>query len=284
MIVLYQYALPMVKCIKRVEQFETQHNHLAKENRLCVLGRNIIGQGGKPTTQMEEPEERAKEGAMELEVTIGHFGAEIIGLDATFGAAIDQGIAYLFGMPPHKKPPTALERLRKTKQYVRKKKGKAAPSHDPTLRASPSHGSTPKGTPTQDVTPVASPYTPGEGSSSRTAPQEDNGGPVDKSVLTTFNDHVAYAIWHRTLQAGIVAALQLLKRVMFGGQTHDSSNAINKAYDILKATSVDNKGEDKRLESKTKSRHDPAATAPTPAATIPAPSRAKPPSKNRPKK
>ncbi|KAM7496399.1 hypothetical protein LguiA_020813 [Lonicera macranthoides] len=348
MIVLYQYALPMVKCIKRVEQFETQHNHLAKENRLCVLGRNIIGQGGKPTTQMEEPEERAKEGAMELEVTIGHFGAEIIGLDATFGAAIDQGIAYLFGMPPHKKPPTALERLRKTKQYVRKKKGKAAPSHDPTLRASPSHGSTPKGTPTQDVTPVASPYTPGEGSSSRTAPQEDNGGPVDKSVLTTFNDHVAYAIWHRTLhfadctrsvpntgykenlsricrwkpqqcsgdtdgtivalrerlddltefdganslgcnmcakkQAGIVAALQLLKRVMFGGQTHDSSNAINKAYDISKATSVDNKGEDKRLESKTKSRHDPAATAPTPAATIPAPSRAKPPSKNRPKK
>ncbi|KAM7500542.1 hypothetical protein LguiA_024956 [Lonicera macranthoides] len=63
----------------------------------------------------------------------------------------------IFGMPPRKKPPTASERLRKTKQYVRKKKGKAAPSHNLTLEASPSHGSTPKGTSTQDVTPVASP-------------------------------------------------------------------------------------------------------------------------------
>ncbi|KAM7489675.1 hypothetical protein LguiB_027159 [Lonicera macranthoides] len=130
-------------------------------------------------------------------------------------------------MPPRKKPPTASERQRKTNQYVRKKKGKVTPSHDPTLGASPSHGSTPKGTPTQDVTPVASPYTPGyspsqtqtkrqieevvpagpvynagEGSSSRAAPQEDDGGPVDKSVLATFNDHVAYAIWHRTLEEG----------------------------------------------------------------------------------
>ncbi|KAM7523945.1 hypothetical protein LguiA_013847 [Lonicera macranthoides] len=126
-----------------------------------------------------------------------------------------------------KKPPTASERLRRTKQYVRKKKRKAASSHDPTLEASPSHGYTPKGTPTQDVTPVASLYTPGyspsqtqterqteevvpaapvynsgEGSSSRAAPQENDGGPVDKSVLTTFNDHVAYAIWHRTLDEG----------------------------------------------------------------------------------
>ena len=39
----------------------------------------------------------------------------------------------------------------------------------------------------------------GEGSNNRTAPQEDDGGPVDKSILTTFKDHVAYAIWHRKL-------------------------------------------------------------------------------------
>ncbi|KAM7481049.1 hypothetical protein LguiB_005632 [Lonicera macranthoides] len=212
-------------------------------------------------------------------------------------------------MPPRKKPPTALERQRKINQYVCKKKGKATPSHDPTLGASLSHGSTPKGTPTQDVTPVASPYTPGyspsqtqtelqteevvsaapvynagEGSSSRAAPQEDDGGPVDKSVLTTFNDHVAYAIWHRTLQAGIVAALALLEGVVFGGQTHDSSDAVNEAYDILKAASLDNEEEDRRPESRTKSRHDPTATAPAPATTIPAPSRAKPPPKKRPKK
>ncbi|KAM7477636.1 hypothetical protein LguiA_025849 [Lonicera macranthoides] len=279
----------------------------------------------------------------------------------------------IFGMPPRKKPPTASERQRKINQYVRKKKGKATPSHDPTLGASLSHGSTPKGTPTQDVTPVASPYTPGyspsqtqterqteevvsaapvynagEGSSSRAAPQEDDGGPVDKSVFTTFNDHVAYAIWHRTLhfadctrpvpntgykenlprmcrwkpqqcsgdtdgaivtlkerlddltefdganglgcnmcakkQAGIVAALALLEGVVFGGQTHDSSDAVNEAYDILKAASLDNEEEDRRPESRTKNRHDPAATAPAPATTIPAPSRAKPPPKKRPKK
>ncbi|KAM7491200.1 hypothetical protein LguiA_034121 [Lonicera macranthoides] len=40
----------------------------------------------------------------------------------------------------------------------------------------------------------------------------------------------------------------------------------------------------RRPESRTKSRHDPTATASAPAATIPAPSRAKPPSKKRPKK
>ncbi|KAM7486792.1 hypothetical protein LguiA_002801 [Lonicera macranthoides] len=255
-------------------------------------------------------------------------------------------------MPPRKKPPTASERLRKTKQYIRKKKGKSASSHDPTLEASPSHGSTSKGTPTQGVTPMASPYTPG--SSSRAASQEDDGGPVDKSVLITFNDHVAYAIWHRTLeegnykklhtmchwlklkswdlsnevegvqqrvrnsalrerpddliefdganslgynmfakkQAGIVATLALLEGVMFGGQTHDSSDTVNEAYDILKAASVDNEEEDRmpesrtnsRLESRTKSRHDPVATAPAPAATIPTLTRSKPPSKKRPKK
>ncbi|KAM7472562.1 hypothetical protein LguiA_010745 [Lonicera macranthoides] len=78
-------------------------------------------------------------------------------------------------------------------------------------------------------------------------------------------------------QAGIVAALALLEGVVFGGQTHDSSDAVNEAYDILKAASVDNEEEDRRPESRTKSRHDLAAT-------IPAPSRAKPPSKKRPKK
>ncbi|KAM7518106.1 hypothetical protein LguiB_017068 [Lonicera macranthoides] len=85
-------------------------------------------------------------------------------------------------------------------------------------------------------------------------------------------------------QAGIVAVLALLEGVMFGGQTHDSSDVVNEAYDILKAASVDNEEEDMRHESRTNSRHDPAATAPAPAATIPAPSRAKPPSKKRLKK
>ncbi|KAM7514750.1 hypothetical protein LguiA_004333 [Lonicera macranthoides] len=84
-------------------------------------------------------------------------------------------------------------------------------------------------------------------------------------------------------QAGIIAALALLEGVMFGGQTHDSSDAINEAYDILKAASVDNEEEDMRPESRTKSRYDPAAIAPAAVATIPAPSRAKPLSKKRPK-
>ncbi|KAM7488767.1 hypothetical protein LguiB_026251 [Lonicera macranthoides] len=85
-------------------------------------------------------------------------------------------------------------------------------------------------------------------------------------------------------QAGIVAALALLEGVVFGGQTHDSSDVVNEAYDILKAASLDNEEEDRRPKSRTKSRHDPAATAPAPAMTIPAPSRAKPPPKKRPKK
>ncbi|KAM7474365.1 hypothetical protein LguiB_021608 [Lonicera macranthoides] len=85
-------------------------------------------------------------------------------------------------------------------------------------------------------------------------------------------------------QAGIVAALALLEGIMFGGQTHDSNDAINKVDDILKALSVDNEEEDRRPESGTKNRHAPTATAPAPAVTIPAPSRAKSPSKKRPKK
>ena len=39
-------------------------------------------------------------------------------------------------MPPHEKPPTSSKMLRKTKQYVRKGKRNAAPSHDPTPEAS----------------------------------------------------------------------------------------------------------------------------------------------------
>ena len=28
-------------------------------------------------------------------------------------------------------------------------------------------------------------------------PEDDDGGPVDKSVLISFKDHIAYAIWNR---------------------------------------------------------------------------------------
>lgn len=29
------------------------------------------------------------------------------------------------------------------------------------------------------------------------APKEDDGGPIDESELTTFKDHITYAIWNR---------------------------------------------------------------------------------------
>ena len=51
----------------------------------------------------------------------------------------------------------------------------------------------------EEVVLAAPVHDVGEGSSNRAAPQEDDGGPVDKSVLTTFKDHVAYAIWHKKL-------------------------------------------------------------------------------------
>ncbi|KAM7518639.1 hypothetical protein LguiB_017601 [Lonicera macranthoides] len=99
---------------------------------------------------------------------------------------------------------TASERQRKNKQYVRKGKGKATP----TELASPvsdSSSYTPGYSPSQtqtehqaeEVVLEAPVHDVGEGSS--IAYKEDDGGPVDKSVLTTFKDHIAYAIWHGEL-------------------------------------------------------------------------------------
>ncbi|KAM7463970.1 hypothetical protein LguiA_032091 [Lonicera macranthoides] len=137
------------------------------------------------------------------------------------------------------RPMTASERQRKNKQYVRKGKGKA--------------------TPTELTSPISdfSPYTPGKGSG--IASKEDDGGPVDKSVLTTFKDHIAYAIWHGELegtrklytssrwpkfkswdlskeQVAVDAALSLVEGALFGGQSQDMSAIVNKVYDILKVT------------------------------------------------
>lgn len=37
----------------------------------------------------------------------------------------------------------------------------------------------------------------GDGPSSGVASEECDGGPVDKSVLKTFKDRIAYAVWHQ---------------------------------------------------------------------------------------
>ena len=37
----------------------------------------------------------------------------------------------------------------------------------------------------------------GDEGTSDVAPEEDDGGPIDKIVLTSFKDHIAYAIWNR---------------------------------------------------------------------------------------
>ncbi|KAM7507127.1 hypothetical protein LguiA_017580 [Lonicera macranthoides] len=99
---------------------------------------------------------------------------------------------------------TASERQRKNKQYVRKGKGKATPTElaSPVSDSSPyTPGYSPSQTQTEhqaeEVVLEAPVHDVGEGSS--IASKEDDGGPVDKSVLTTFKDHIAYAIWHEEL-------------------------------------------------------------------------------------
>ncbi|KAM7491446.1 hypothetical protein LguiA_034367 [Lonicera macranthoides] len=105
------------------------------------------------------------------------------------------------------KPMTASERQRKNKQYVRKGKGKATPIE----LASPISDSstyTPGYSPSQtqtehqaeEVVLEAPVYDVGEVSS--IASKEDDDKPVDKSVLTTFKDHIAYAIWNGELVDG----------------------------------------------------------------------------------
>ncbi|KAM7523006.1 hypothetical protein LguiA_012908 [Lonicera macranthoides] len=116
----------------------------------------------------------------------------------------------------------------------------------------------------EEVVPEAPVHDVGE--RSNIASKEDDGRPVDKSVLITFKDHIAYAIWNGELegtrklytssrwpkfkswdlskevdavqirQAAVDAALSLVEGTIFGGQSQDMSAIVKEVYDILKVT------------------------------------------------
>ncbi|KAM7495975.1 hypothetical protein LguiA_020389 [Lonicera macranthoides] len=180
---------------------------------------------------------------------------------------------------------------RKNKQYVRKGKGKATPTElaSPVSDSSPyTPGYSPSQTQTEhqaeEVVPEAPVHDVGEGSS--IASKEDDGGPVDKSVLTTFKDHIAYAIWNGELegtrklytssrwpkfkswdlskeQVAVDAALSLVEGALFGGQSQDMSAIVNKVYDILKVTRTGDY-ENSMGERRSKRLQDLAPTVSTP--------------------
>ncbi|KAM7516480.1 hypothetical protein LguiA_006063 [Lonicera macranthoides] len=112
---------------------------------------------------------------------------------------MEHRLSLFLGLSPHlqegsgmtrNRPMIASERQRKKKQYVRKRKGKATPIE----LASPHQA--------EEVVPEAPVHDVGEGSS--VASKEDDGEPVDKSVLTTFEDHIAYAIWNGELLRSVL--------------------------------------------------------------------------------
>ncbi|KAM7528568.1 hypothetical protein LguiB_031978 [Lonicera macranthoides] len=86
----------------------------------------------------------------------------------------------------------------------------------------------------EEVVPEAPVHDVGE--RSNIASKEDDGRPVDKSVLITFKDHIAYAIWNGELQAAVDAALSLVEGTIFGGQSQDMSAIVKEVYNILKVT------------------------------------------------
>ncbi|KAM7479415.1 hypothetical protein LguiA_027628 [Lonicera macranthoides] len=187
---------------------------------------------------------------------------------------------------------------RKNKQYVRKGQGKATPTElaSPVSDSSPyTPGYSPSQTQTEhqaeEVVPEAPVHDVGERSS--IVSKEDDGGPVDKSVLTTFKDHIAYAIWNGELegtrklytssrwpkfkswdlskevdavqirQVAVDAVLSLVERALFGGQSQDMSAIVNKVYDILKVTRMGDY-ENSMGESRSKRLQDLSPTVSTP--------------------
>ncbi|KAM7463709.1 hypothetical protein LguiA_031830 [Lonicera macranthoides] len=63
---------------------------------------------------------------------------------------------------------------------------------------------------------------------------EDNyDGPVNKSILTSFNDHIAYSFWNQHEHIVADEALVLLDRALLSGKAEDIYVAARKICDMI---------------------------------------------------
>ncbi|KAM7516470.1 hypothetical protein LguiA_006053 [Lonicera macranthoides] len=182
-------------------------------------------------------------------------------------------------------PMTASERQRRLKknvgtgskkQYGIKRKPLTPPSSESTEAESESMSQTnpptqenPDGTLTQTQTEIPAEENPSGGENQNEEVEEshdgiaadgdNDGGPVDKSILTSFSDHIAYAIWNRHEHIVVDEALVLLDKALLGGKEEDIPIAARKVRDMIfdaKNEMTQNKGQERR----TKNMHDHIAT------------------------
>ncbi|KAM7490787.1 hypothetical protein LguiA_033708 [Lonicera macranthoides] len=88
--------------------------------------------------------------------------------------------------------------------------------------------------------------------------EDDDGGPIDKSVLISFKDHITYAIWNREEEVMAKKAKSLLDRAIEGAEGGNISIVVARSVrDKLSSAIVERWQEERR-----KKRHE-ASTAPS---------------------